>query len=188
MNTILMCGYENGSETLNMLFAAIRSIHYSAFHISDETFSVIPPKAKEAQYIIIDNKAIKNIHAKNGIALFRKQVDAKNEIEIPPSFFAVIDSDNTQAADMLKKNGIQTVTCGLSQKDTVTFSSLENERAVVSLQRGLTALDGSELLPVEVPIAFSASHSEYPILASVAVLLLSGAVIPGEGLNIVQQN
>lgn len=178
-----MCGNEPGNETINTLFSAIRFIHSSAVHIGEETFSIIPPKAKNSDFVVIDNKKIMNIHSKSGIALFRKEIEPKNEIEIPPSFFAIIDSDNTKAADMLRAQGTQTVTCGLSQKDTITFSSLENDRAVVSLQRGLVALDGSELLPVEIPVTFNDSHSEYPILASTAVLLLSGAAIPEGGLE-----
>lgn len=182
MNTILMCGTENGTETINMLFAAIRSAHCSVFHICEESVSIIPPKAKAPEFIVIDNQRIKNVHTQGGIALFKKHVPQRQHIEIPPAFFAVIDSDNSEAADMLRGDGIQTVTCGLSQKDTVTFSSLENDRAVVSLQRGLKALDGSDIEPVELPCSFLPSHSEYPLLAAVAVLLLSNVAIPDEGL------
>jgi hypothetical protein len=189
MNTILMCGSENGIETVNMLFAAIRSAHYGAIHINDDSVSIIPPKVVTPDFIVIDSKVIKNVHTQGGIALFRKHVPARQNrayaLEIPPAFFAVIDSDSSEAADMLRGDGIQTITCGLSQKDTVTFSSLENDRAVVSLQRGLKALDGSHIEPVEVPITFSPAHSEYPMLAAVAVLLLSGVAIPEAGLKLI---
>lgn len=177
-----MCGNEIENETLKTLSAAIRSINCSVVHICEKTFSIIPPDAKKVDFAIIDNKQITNIHVQRGIALFRKNIGQKSEIKIPHSFVAIIDSDNRTGADMLRKNGIQTVTCGLSQKDTMTFSSLENDRAVVSLQRGLAALDGSELFPVEVPVTFKLSHGEYPVLASVAVLLLSGSAIPEKGL------
>ena len=158
MTTILMYGTENGTQTVNTLFSAIRAAHYSAFHLCEESVSIIPPKAKAPDYFVIDNKTIKNVHTGGGIALFRKHVPQRQHIEITPAFFAVIDSDNSEAADMLRGDGIQTVTCGLSQKDTVTFSSLGSDRAVVSLQRGLCALDGSKVGPVEVPVAFSPSH------------------------------
>jgi len=182
MKTIFMCGNENGTETVNMLFSAIRSSHCSAFHICEEAVSIIPPKAKTPDFIVIDNQNIKNVHTQGGIALFKKHVPQRQHIEIPPAFFAVVNSDNSEAADMLRGDGVQTVTCGLSQKDTVTFSSLENDRAVVSLQRGLKSLDGSDIEPVEVPVSFSPAHGEYPILAAVAVLLLSGVSIPEHGL------
>lgn len=182
MTTILMCGSENGTDTINTLFAAIMASDLSAFHICEESVAIVPPKAKTPDLIVIDNKKIKNVHTQGGIALFRKHVPRGEHIEIPPAFLAVIDSDNGEAADILRGDGIQTVTCGLSQKDTVTFSSLENDRAVVSLQRGLKALDGSDIGPVEVPVSFSQSHSEYPLLAAVAVLLLSGVTMPEGGL------
>ena len=177
-----MCGSESGTDTVNTLFAAIRASALGAVHICEESVAIVPPKAKTLDFIVIDNKKIKNVHTQPGIALFRKHVPRGQHIEIPPSFYAVIDSDNGEAADMLRGDGIQTVSCGLSQKDTVTFSSLENDCAVVSLQRGLKALDGTDIGPVEVPVAIAHSHSEYSLLAAVAALLLSGVKMPEEGL------
>jgi hypothetical protein len=182
MTTILMCGAENGAETVNTLFSAIRAADCSVLHICEKTASIIPPKANIPDFFVIDNSTIKNMHTGGGIALFRKHVPKRRHIEIPPTFFAVIDSDNGEAADMLRGDGIQTVTCGLSQKDTVTFSSLDEDRAVVSLQRGLCAIDGSDVGPAEVPVAFSPSRGGYPLLAAVAVLLLSGVEMPDGGL------
>ncbi len=182
MNTVFMYGTEESSETINILFSAIRSVHSSALHISRETVSLIPLKTKNPEFLVIDNPSIENIHTHGGIVLFGKHAPIRHHIDIPSAYFAVVDSENKNAANMLRVDGIQTVTCGLSQKDTVTFSSLDNDRAVVSLQRGLKALDGSDIDPVEVPVAFSPSHSEYPVLAAVAVLLLACVKIPDVGL------
>jgi hypothetical protein len=177
-----MCGSENGVETLNTLFCAIRAAQCSAYHIGEESVSVVPPKAQTPEFCVIDNGRIKNIHTNGGIALFKKSVPKGIHIEIPPAFFAVIDSDNGEAADMLRGDGIQTVTCGLSQKDTITFSSLESDRAVISLQRKLKALDGREIEPVELPVRCDLTYREYPLLAAVAVLLLTGVQTPKDGL------
>jgi hypothetical protein len=182
LTTVLMCGSENGSETLNTLFSAIRSAQCSAYHIGEESIAAVPPKAQSPDFFVVDNARIKNLHTNGGIALFKKSVPRGARIEIPPAFFAVIDSDNGEAADLLRGDGIQTVTCGLSQKDTLTFSSLENDRAVVSLQRRLTALDGREIEPVELPVLCAPASREYPLLAAVAVLLLTGVRMPKEGL------
>lgn len=184
MNTVFMYGSEMGFETINMLFAAIRSVHSCALHVGKETVSLIPMKARNPDFIVIDNPSITNVHTPGGIVLFRKQAPMKQHIDIPSAYFAVVDSENRNAAGMLRNDGIQTVTCGLSQKDTITFSSLDSDRAVISLQRRLKALDGSDIDPVEVPITFQPSHSEYPLLAAVAVLLLSCVKIPDKGLEL----
>lgn len=184
MNTVFMCGSEIGFETINMLFTAIMSVHSSALHVGTETISLIPLKAKNPDFIVIDNPSIVNVHTPGGIVLFRKHAPIKQHIDIPSAYFAVVDSENRNAAGMLCNDGIQTVTCGLSQKDTITFSSLDSDRAVVSLQRGLKALDGTNIGPVDVPITFEPSHSEYPLLAAVAVLLLSCVKMPDEGLEL----
>lgn len=184
MNTVLMCGNCREEKTLNILLAFLNAVDCGAVFIGDETVSLIPKKIKQADFVIVENKHIKKIYTGNGVALFRKDFDGREKIEIPPSFLAVIDSDNEKAADMLKRMGISTITCGFSQKDTVTFSSLENDSAVVSLQRGITALDGSEVLPVDIPVALDPVGNEYQILAATAVLLLSGIPIPGGGIDI----
>lgn len=179
-----MYGSESGTETVNMLFSAIRAVHSSAFHISSDTISLIPEKAKNPDFLVLDNPNLVNIHIPGGIVLFRKHTQQRQHIDIPSAYFAVVDSENREAAKMLHNDKIETVTCGLSQKDTVTFSSLDSDRAVVSLQRRLKALDGTEIEPVEVPVTFKPSHSEYSILASIAVLLLSCVKIPEDGLEL----
>lgn len=184
MNTVFMCGTEDGFETINMLFSAIRAVHSCALHVSAESLSLIPEKAKNPDFLIIDNPAITNVHIPVGIIVFRKSAIFKQHFEIPSAYFAVTDSDNKDAVKVLRNDRIQTVTCGLSQKDTLTFSSLESDRAVISLQRGLKALDGSEIGPVDVPITFSPSHNEYPLLAAIAVLLLTGITLPDGGINL----
>ena len=184
MNTVFMCGTEIGFETINMLFSAIRAVHSSAIHITKDSVALIPPQIKTPDFLIIDNPGISKVHTPGGIALFRKHTPTIQHFEIPAAYFAVVDSENRGAVDMLRNDGIQTVTCGLSLKDTVTFSSLDSDRAVVSLQRGLKALDGTDIDPVDVPITFRPSHSEYPLLAAVAVLLLSRVLLPDGGLEI----
>ena len=160
----------------------MRSARCSAFHLGEEAVAAVPPKADTPDFFIVDNTRIKNLHTNGGIVLFKKSVQRDTCMRIPPAFIAVIDSDNSEAADVLLEDGIQTVTCGLSQKDTVTFSSLENDRAVVSLQRRLTALDGKEVEPVEFPVVCAPERREYPLLAAVAVLLLTGVQMPKDGL------
>lgn len=178
-----MYGSESGPETVNMLFSAIRAVHLSAVHISEDTVSLIPEKAKDPDFLILDNPNISNVYIPGGIVLFREHTFPRQHIDIPSAYFAIVDSENREAAKMLHNDKIETVTCGLSQKDTVTFSSLDSDRAVISLQRGLKALDGTEIGPVEVPVTFNPSHSEYSLLASIAVLLLSCVKIPESGLE-----
>lgn len=113
----------------------------------------------------------------NGIVVFKQGLSYfQKGYNIPKNFFAVVDPENEEAVAMLRKNCMQTITCGLSQKDSVTFSSINQDGAVVSLQRGLVRLDGKLTEPEEVPVKFNSSHSQYAVLAAVAVLLLSGAV------------
>lgn len=182
MNTILMCGTEDGTETTDILLAVIEAAHLGAVYISEKTVLTVPPQAESPDFIIIDSEKIENLNIQKGVALFRGHMPRHKRI--PQDFIAVIDSDSMEAADILRGDGIQTVTCGLSQKDTVTFSSLESGSAVVSLQRGLKTLDGTESDPADVPIYFCRPHGGYPLLAAVAVLLLCGAAFPSDGLKL----
>jgi hypothetical protein len=95
-----------------------------------------------------------------------------------------VEPENDKAIEILKKNALQTVTCGLSQRDTLTFSSHVAERAVISLQREIKTLGGKAVLPHEIPVSLLSTYGDYQLLAATAVLMLSDVAIPEEGISL----
>lgn len=184
MDTVLLCGPEKESEITDVLLSAIRSVKASALLVTAKSLSLLPPDAGKADFLILDDTGLRNLRIDKGIAVFKKGITASFNIEIPKNFVAVADPTDSDAIPALRRNEVRTVTCGLSMKDTLTFSSMDSERAVVSLQREIKTTGNGTVYPREFPVAFTAAHSEYSILAATAVLLLSGIEIPDKGLNL----
>lgn len=74
---------------------------------------------------------------------------------------------------------VRVITCGLSSKDTLTFSSRGEGRAVVSLLRELDTPNG-RIEPMDLPLAFSGECRDYMTLAAAAAILFFRS--PGEKL------
>lgn len=179
--------YGSGRDTVitNSLIRAFRAVHASVLHITSKTLSLMPTNAPQADFLLLDNCGIQDLQVKSGITVFRRELSGFTEESIlPRNFVAVADPLNEQAVSILKNRDIRTVTCGLSQKDTVTFSSLDADRAVISLQREILSLTGENAVPREIPVMLTSPQEEYPLLASMAVLLLSGIPMADEGITL----
>jgi peroxiredoxin len=67
------------------------------------------------------------------------------------------------------------VSYGMSEKCSVTFSSISDDNAVVSLQRELPTLEGELLERQEIPVSMEEPAEPEAILAAAGALLLLGA-------------
>jgi len=181
MITVLLIGSEEEVDISNVLIDAIKAINASTLHLTAKSISVQPHNTNQIDFLIVDNMNISNIDTDRGIAVFKQKIPGiDNSYKIPSNFIAVTDSENNDAVSILLKNGMQTVTCGLSQKDSITFSSRDDEDAVVSLQREIKTLNGNAVFPHEIPIKLESVKGEYPVLAAIAVLLIAGNLIEHE--------
>ena len=88
--------------------------------------------------------------------------------------FCIFDSANAQDAQTAKKSGGEVISCGMSLRDSVTFSSVEENRCVISLQRSITRLDGSKADPFEMPVYYDMREDRFGILSSTLLLILMG--------------
>ncbi len=72
----------------------------------------------------------------------------------------------------------QVISLGRGSKNTVTVSSLQGERMMISLQRTVESLDGNPVEPCELPLDLPAGIELYEALAAAAALLLAGFPLP----------
>lgn len=107
----------------------------------------------------------------DALIIAKKSADLKsvNFRELNPSA-VIISSENENHIKQLQSSGAAAITCGLSQKDTVTLSSSEGESYIVSLQRGFK-IGGRTVEPQEVSLC-SNGKSCYSILAAGAAVIL----------------
>lgn len=94
-------------------------------------------------------------------------------IEVPDDCVVIASTEDEAAACYAARRGLRLLDCGLSNKASLTFSSIGRETGVISLQRTVADLYGVSIEPLELPIGFE-PKPYFPMLASIGVLLLSG--------------
>lgn len=73
---------------------------------------------------------------------------------------------------------VEAISCGMSSKDAMSFSSVDDDQPVLSLQRSICTLSGQRIDPFEWPL-FNALHlSPYLLLGFCTVLLLNDLFDP----------
>ena len=82
-----------------------------------------------------------------------------------------------QSAAAACSNGTrQIISCGMGRKDTITLSSLENDRPVLSLQRKIYSFSGNLIEPEDFPL-FTDQKNYKAIMAAAALMLLCGKTL-----------
>ena len=87
---------------------------------------------------------------------------------------AVVQSHHIAALDFAAQNHLKTLTCGLLHTDTLTLSSLQEESAVLCLQRAVSTFGGGITEPAEIPVTLQSALSRGELLVLASVLLLCG--------------
>lgn len=128
-----------------------------------------------ARFFVCESETVPNIGVPKGILMFKERIAPCRPAGVPEGFLCVMNSGNAAAAGILRGSGAAVVACGTGAKDTLSFSSLESDRAAVSLQRGLRTLSGAVLEPRDFPVSFPGFLSPDTVLLVCAVLLLADA-------------
>lgn len=114
-----------------------------------------------------------NLCLKHCIVVFGKELPFQ-PVELPESSVCIVESCNAEALSLLHDCGCTVLSCGMSGRDTLSVSSLEQASASVSLQREITTLTGQCIEPGDIPVSLSLPVDAYSLSAAVGVLLLSG--------------
>ncbi len=90
--------------------------------------------------------------------------------------YCILNSANADDIETAKKSGGEVISCGLSLRDTVTFSSFTDDKCVISIQRPITRFDGRSVEPFELPLSVSEGDDRYAILCANLLLILGGYI------------
>lgn len=164
---------ESRSEKTERFLEANLSRRFSLICCTGQRVSV---SGAGEELLLLASPELNCAELKGGLFLVRNGARLPKGLRLPADAVVIVSSDEEGQLRQLAQMGAQTVTCGLSCKDTVTFSSKSEEEAVVSLMRGVPGLNGEMLEPMDVPITFPPESGDYPLLACTAALLLAGAI------------
>ncbi len=113
--------------------------------------------------------------ARGKLAVLPEHIRLSACAAFPAGMTVIVSSAERGQLERLAGLAGEVITCGLSSKDTVTFSSRREGRAVVSLLRSLEGARGI-VEPLDLPIRCPDGCGAYPLLAAAAArLFLTGA-------------
>lgn len=172
VTTIILFGSKNETAIGEVLFRAL-----SKYGGVQQLFGKKLYKAPQdcvPKFLVYELDYTPKIEINKGIFIFKNKLDMLDKVTIPNNFISIVGSDNTVALSHLMKKANPALCCGMSPRDTLSISSHDFGSAVISLQRAISSLDGKIVEPHDVTITLTQSVEQYPLLAAIGVLLLSG--------------
>ena len=149
-------------------------IKHSGDYISDkEVFS------RGGKFTVISEYKRADIKMINGIAIIIDETSRFEGQIFKEGTIGICESTNKSALTIFEKSKIPIISCGNNPKNTITFSSINDDSVLLSLQRNITSFDGEEIFPCELNIKLTKKYQPFSIMASTTALLLCG-IIPEE--------
>ncbi len=143
------------------------SKHYNIFQINRKNSC---QKGIGDALLFFDSENSEELISESCMIVFDEGADFKIPDIKCKKIVAVVRSEDKAVISELSKFEIPVLTCGPFQKDTFTYSSVTEEKFVVSLQRAITSLSGRVIEPFEVPIEKKENESLFCVLSYAAIL------------------
>ena len=88
----------------------------------------------------------------------------------------ILSSEQKKILRTMVKLNLRTMTCGASAKDSLTFSSKDDDELVVSLQRSVVNFRGETIEPLEFPIKRTPEIDDFTAMAYISILIETGII------------
>ncbi len=124
----------------------------------------------------LDQSSFRKNVTETCLLILNEHIKLKKDCSFPRNTVALVLSSDSEQVKNLSKHNVNTIVCGLSPKDTVTFSSIRETEASVSLQRSIQTLFGSIVEPFEISVKFEKNYSPSCVLLFIALLLITGVL------------
>lgn len=123
-------------------------------------------------FCVMSVNSLSELHCSGLLVLGRALCQVRPDLRLG-NMLSVTESDNENALSLLRQSGSPVIGCSMSGCDTLTLSCLDENGALVSLQRSVCTLGGTLIEPCEIKLRLSKETALFPLLAACAVLLLS---------------
>ncbi|MFU0833826.1 MAG: PNP-UDP-1 domain-containing protein [Oscillospiraceae bacterium] len=170
MVNIILCGDVKDTSVSQALISALSTYGGVIYSGPERIFQC----GTTPQYLLYEYQTLPQIGLEKGVVLFKNSMLPQKPVSFPSNFLYVLETKNVRAAALLKDSGVTVVTCGTSSKETLSIAGLEEDTAVLSLQRTLKTLEGKMVEPHDFTVKFSGSRSPHQLLSVCAVLLIAG--------------
>jgi hypothetical protein len=123
------------------------------------------------EIVVADFAELKSLHAPECIIVL-KNGGIVPEIPLPEKTIMIANSENIDQLIALRNVGCTVITCGVSEKDTLSCTSVSSDGIVASLNREIIAFSGRAILPLEIPVSSSCRDCYYPLAFTALRLIL----------------
>lgn len=130
--------------------------------ISDQSGSVM----------VVNHHRKFDITAQKGVVIATDGINNFNNQYFPKGIIGICNEDNINALKLFKDNNIPVITCGRGNKNTITVSSVAEDSVLLSLQRGISDINGRYIEPCEIKVQLSKNEDLFSHLAATAVSLI----------------
>ena len=144
-------------------------LNYGAAYISDKTIN-----CGIGKFTIISEYKVAAININSGIAVFLDDSERFEKQKLPVGIVGICEDSNKKALQIFRNGNISVISCGMNLKNTVTLSSLNDNSVLLSLQRTITDMNGTDIEPSEFKIKLTKSYSSFAIMASAIILIIMG--------------
>ena len=166
VTAIFICGKSNYNDFFK-LFKEILSNNYRITYIKDNS---VYQWGNGYELISTDFDDYCHISAENPVFLLKK--DCVPNFRFPDNSTVIAFSENERQLSALKNQPIHPITCGFVKTDSFSYTSLSDEKIVVSLNREITALSGKKMQPLELPIEIPGGVELYSVIAFTALRIM----------------
>lgn len=131
-------------------------------------------RSESAELFLADAGSFDLIYSETAIVIFKDAEKLDTKFETNKQVVAIVDSCNKEALKLASETGFPAITCGLSTRDTITLSSINEDSAVINLQREITCFDGNVTEPQEIPVSLYSPIDSFALMCVAAIFILSG--------------
>ena len=166
MTAVFIAGDERDNEFM-LLFRDTLSETYRITYVKN---SSVFQWGGGYELTAVDFQRYDKVRAEGAVFLLKKS--CVPDFEFPSEAAVIACSENDEQIKSLKSSRAHVITCGYGKTDTFSYSSLSDDKIVVSLNREITALSGKKIQPFEIPLEIPEGISVYSVIAFTALRVL----------------
>ena len=123
---------------------------------------------------ILNIHKIVELNIDKGIAVMIGDTSRFSSQKFPKGIIGICDCYNKNSLEIFAKHPMEVITCGMGRKNTVTFSSINQDTALLTFQRNITDFSGRTIEPAEYRLKLKTKYNNFSVMASFTILLLNG--------------
>lgn len=165
---IIVCSAKKEGTLFSMLYNTLENNGGVCAHYNNN----IKSSCSSPRYNLYSMVTIPTITNISGIIVFDSYFKTNNIKQNLSGLTPVFESKNKKAISMLNGTNALPVSCGTGNKDTLSVASIDENKALISLQRDIQSVYGKIIEPQDFTVKLYSNCKLYYTLAIAAVELL----------------